>query len=153
MLILQVYGKKRTISKKINKLSRIFYLTQLISRIIFYICDININRLEIKKLNSLILIILLTLSFYNCSSDNNTSEPEPEIPDNVRPPYNIRYEVRFSSNAVSDTPEISHAYEYGGIWRIASAPGTTHYVTNSELINGWTKEFTVTVDTNPLIIE
>ncbi len=106
-----------------------------------------------KKLKSLIIIILLTLSFYNCSSDNNTPESEPEIPDNIRPPYTVRYEVRFSSSAVNDNPQISHAYESGGTWRIASAPGTTHYVNNSELINGWTKEFTVTVDRNPLEIE
>jgi hypothetical protein len=106
-----------------------------------------------NKIIRIIKLLVFSIFLVNCSSDNATPEPEPEIPDNVRPPYTVRYEVRFSSSQVRRAPQISHAYEYGGTWRIATAPGTTHYVNNSELINGWTKEFTVTVNRNPLRIE
>ena len=106
-----------------------------------------------NKIIRIIKLLVFSIFLVNCSSDNVRPEPEPEIPDNIRPPYTVRYEVRFSSSAVNDTPEISYAYEYGGTWRIATAPGTLHFVTNSELINGWTKEFPVTVNRNPLRIE
>jgi hypothetical protein len=89
------------------------------------------------------------------SSDNNESKgPEEVVVDNIKPPYTVRYEVNFSSSEVNYNPQISNAYEYPkGTWRIASAPGTTAYVSKNELINSWTKEFTVTVDNNPLRIQ
>lgn len=102
------------------------------------------------------LIYLLSVTFLilqSCSSEDK-STPVVVIPDLIKPPYTVRYEVKFSSTAVNDTPEISYAYEYPvGTWRIASAPGTTAYVSKSELTNGWVKEFTVTVDDNPLRIQ
>ena len=92
----------------------------------------------------------------SCSSgdDNASKGPEEVVIDNIKPPYTVKYEVTFSSNSVNDTPEISHAYEYPvGYWRFASAPGTNSYVSKSELTNGWVKEFTVTVDENPLLLD
>ena len=103
-----------------------------------------------------IIYLLLSFTFLilqSCSSGDK-STPIVVIPDLIKPPYTVRYEVKFSSIIVNDTPEISYAYEYPlGTWRIASAPGTTDYVSNFQLTNGWVKEFIVTVDNNPLRID
>lgn len=103
-----------------------------------------------KKLISLIVISFLMLQ--SCSS-GDSSTPVVVIPDLIKPPYTVRYEVMFSSSVVNETPEISYAYQSQGTWRIASAPGTTAYVSKYQLTNGWSKEFTVTVDDNPLRIQ
>lgn len=104
-----------------------------------------------KKLNSLIIIILLTLSFYNCSSDN-TPESEPEVPDNIRPPYTVKYEIIFPQNAWSSRPTcVSCTYENSnGNWLPMGAQGTNFYIQNNNLNQGFTKTFTVTIDRNPL---
>lgn len=104
--------------------------------------------------NLIFILSLSVLVLFSCSSNNDTYDPEEVIEDIIRPPYTVRYEVTFSSNSVNDTPEISYAHEYPkGTWRISSAPGTLDFVSNSELIYGWSKEFTVTVDKNPLRIQ
>jgi hypothetical protein len=103
-----------------------------------------------KKLKSLIIIILLTLSFYNCSSDNNTPEPEPEIPDNIRPPYTVKYEIIFPQNAWSSrNTAIQATYEDNGYWWYPGAVSMV-YIRNNVLYQGFTKTFTVTIDRNPL---
>jgi hypothetical protein len=107
-----------------------------------------------KKLICLFSITILFLQGCSSGNDNASKEPEKIVVDNIKPPYTVRYEVKFSSTAVNDEPEISYAYEYSkGTWLIASAPGTLAYVNNNQLINGWVKEFTVTVNNNPLRIE
>jgi len=104
-----------------------------------------------KKIFYLLSITFLVLQ--SCSSEDKPA-PVVVIPDLIKPPYTVRYEVKFSSNDVIGQPAISYAFEDPeGSWRIASAPGTLHYIQNSELNNGWVEQFTVTVDDNPLRIE
>lgn len=106
-----------------------------------------------KKLIYLLSITFLLLQSCSSEDDNAPKEPEKVVVDNIKPPYTVRYEVKFSSIAVNDNPEISYAFEYPkGTWRIASAPGTLDFVNKTELANGWVKEFTVTVPDNPLRI-
>lgn len=107
-------------------------------------------------MKKIIYLSIIFLALQSCSSgdENASKEPEKVVVDNIKPPYTVRYEVKFSSIAVNDDPEISYAYEYPkGTWRIASAPGTLDNVDRSELTNGWVKEFTVTVADNPLRIQ
>lgn len=107
-----------------------------------------------KKLIYLLSITFLLLQSCSSEDDNAPKEPEKVVVDNIKPPYTVRYEVKFSSIAVNDNPEISYAFEYPkGTWRIASAPGTLDFVNKTELANGWVKEFTVTVPDNPLRID
>ena len=105
-----------------------------------------------KKLIYLLSITFLLLQSCSSENDNAPKEPEKVVVDNFKPPYTVRYEVKFSSIAVNDDPEISYAYENNGRWLIASAPGTLDFVNKTELANGWVKEFTVTVPNNPLRI-
>lgn len=106
-----------------------------------------------KKL--IYLFSITFLIFQGCSSgdDKASKEPEKVVVDNIKPPYTVRYEVKFSSISVNYDPAISYAYESQGTWRIASAPGTRDNIDRTELTNGWVKEFTVTVADNPLRIE
>lgn len=100
-----------------------------------------------------IILILLILPIFSCSDENIPHEREEIIEDNIKPPYTVKYEVTFSSSIVNYPAAISYSYEdTNGNWRIATSIGTTHFVSENELINGWTKEFTVTVDKNPLRI-
>ncbi len=104
-----------------------------------------------KKLIYLFSFTFLLLQSCSSGDDNAPKEPEKIVVDNIKPPYTVRYEVKFSSNAVKSDPEISYSHESPiGTWRIASAPGTLDNVNRTTLTNGWVKEFTVTVAKNPL---
>jgi hypothetical protein len=106
-----------------------------------------------RKLIYLFSITFLIIQACSSGDDNASKEPEKVVVDNIKPPYTVRYEVKFSSRAVNYTPQIMYAYEYPkGTWRIVSAIGTLVGVQDTELINGWVKEFTVTVANNPLRI-
>jgi hypothetical protein len=104
-----------------------------------------------KKILFLISITFLILQSCSSGDDNTSKESEKVVEDNIKPPYTVRYEVKFSSSAVNADPQILYAHESPiGTWRIASAPGTLAY---AKATSSWVKEFTVTVNDNPLRIE
>lgn len=126
-------------------------------KVVLFIFEIINNNQQTMK-NLFFILILLLLTIFNCSdgSESVPQEPEEVIEDIIKPPYAVKYEVVFSSNSISNdcTTAIHYSHEYPkGNWLIASAPGTRDVVSNSELTQSWTKEFTVTVDNNPLTLQ
>ena len=100
------------------------------------------------------IIFLLTIGFLlllSCSSDNNGNNNEPPVVDEIRPPYNIKYEVQFSSNQTNvQTTRIQYSHESNGIFHHWSAPSAgVDYLTRNELNTVWSHSFLVTLDTNP----
>ncbi len=75
-----------------------------------------------------------------------------EVPDNIRPPYTVKYEIIFPQNAWSSrTTAVKCTYENSnGNWLPSGAQGTMFYIQNNNLNQGFTKTFTVTNDRNPL---
>ena len=105
-----------------------------------------------KKLICLFSIIFLILQ--SCSSDNNNDNNEPLVVDEIRPPYNIKYEVQFSTNQTLGTTFIQYSHESNGRFHHWSEPtGGLDYLTNNELNTVWSHSFLVTVNTNPLGLE
>jgi hypothetical protein len=74
------------------------------------------------------------------------------VPDNIRPPYIVKYEIIFPHNAWSSrNTAVNCSYENSnGNWLPIGAQGTRFYVRNNNLNQGFTKTFTVTNDENPL---
>ncbi len=107
-----------------------------------------------KKIIYLISITFLILQ--SCSSGNE-SNPVVEIPDLIKPPYTVKYEIIFPQNIptyMGRTTTVHCSYENNnGIWLIATAPGTNFYINGNNHNQGFTKTFTVTTDTNPLSLD
>ncbi|WP_396142453.1 hypothetical protein [Flavobacterium sp.] len=102
-----------------------------------------------NKIIRIIKLLVFSIFLVNCSSDNAT--PEPEIPDNIRPPYTVKYEIIFPQNAWSSrTTQVSCTYENNGHWYILGEQGTIFWIDNNNLNQGFAKTFTVTVNINPL---
>lgn len=117
----------------------------------FYFYIINHHNIQpiMKK-----IIFLLTIGFLlllSCSSDNNGNNNEPLVVDEIRPPYNIKYEVQFSSNqTITGNTRIQYSHESNGIFCHWSAPTAgLDYLTDIELNTVWSHSFLVTLDTNP----
>lgn len=104
-----------------------------------------------NKIFRIIKLLVISLVLVNCSSDNATT-PEPEVPDNIRPPFTVKYEIIFPQNAWSSrTTAVSCTYENSnGNWLPTGAQGTLFYIRNNNLNQGFTKTFTVTNDRNPV---
>jgi hypothetical protein len=102
-----------------------------------------------KKIIYLFSITFLILQ--SCSS-GDVSNPVIEIPDLIKPPYTVKYEIIFPQNAWSSrTTSVSCAYENSnGNWLPIGAQGTLFYIQNNNLNQGFTKTFTVTDARNPL---
>lgn len=100
-----------------------------------------------------IKLLVFSLFLVNCSSDNTTQETV--VPDNIRPPYIVKYEIIFPQNAWSSrTTTVSCTYENSnGNWLPIGAQGTLFYIQNNNLNQGFTKTFTVTNDINPLDLD
>lgn len=99
-----------------------------------------------KKIISLIAITILVLQ--SCSSGEENIKPQ--VKDDIKPPYKVKYEVIFSSGLKDKRG--STAIEFG----TEISPGEFVFgrrVTVFDLSKTWTHSFTVTVASNPLYLE
>lgn len=101
--------------------------------------------------NIIPFVFFLSICFISCS-ENNPTEPEEDNTNIVERPFNVKYEVSFSNNLLiqnASLPTMKYSREISpGVFRHwQTGP---HNLTSSELINGWSHSFTVTVDDSPL---
>jgi hypothetical protein len=106
--------------------------------------------------NIIPFLLFFSIFLISCSEDSPT-EPEVDNTNKVERPFNVKYEVSFSTNV--QTQYASRArMEYSseispGDFRIQSSPGQYSYLSSSELTSGWSLSFTVTVDKSPLWLD